>query len=442
MGKIIAVVSGKGGTGKTTTVAAISSCLAALGYKTLCIDFGAQMGNLDFSLCMYDYKPTEIREVLGGQIDIAEAAQEHPIIKDLSFLSVPPSFDPGEFSTGDIKPFFAEIRDEFDYCLIDSPPVTSASSKLALADADTAILVTTGELPAIGNASRAASLVRRMGVKDLRLLLNRVQPKNLKLLRTSVDAIIDIVGIRLIGIIPEDELIFRALHTKSPLIMYNKRRSAYDFLDVARRLADDDVPLRIHFQNKIYGKRGDTAHRIRNNSAPPPIIVDIKDKDDMKSKDEPHGTLVGSYGNPELWVESTLAEYNDEDLVRIQTITPNNFTGKETIRQRMWLHDILDDHGIPYLVRIIGYWPSRRRFQEAQCIYVEEKNVNETNRLINEYKDPGSIMTGDSSIADAVGVIAKYDESEGKLPQKKCTACGREIDFDHRKCPHCKAKLA
>jgi len=244
MGKIIAVTSGKGGTGKTTTVAAVSSCLAALGYKTLCVDFDLGLRNLDLALCMTDFAVADFTDVISKRLDLLEACHESTQIPKLYFLAAPVSYDPDTQGIPDVMPMFAEIRDEFDYCIVDSPSGIGLGFKLAHADADMSIIVTIGELPAMRDAQMTAGIVREMGVTDLRLLVNRVLPKNIKWLHTTIDDIIDSIGVQLIGVIPEDATVFRALHDNVPLILHSKRRAAYDFLDVARRIAGENIPLR------------------------------------------------------------------------------------------------------------------------------------------------------------------------------------------------------
>jgi len=244
MGKVIAVASGKGGTGKTTTVAAVSSCLAALGYKTLCIDFDAGLRNLDLSLCMTDFTVTDYMDVLSGQLKLMDACKESPQIPKLFFLSAPTDEVPNVVDAITLQAMFEEIRDEFDYCLVDAPSGIGPGFRLAHSNADMSVIVTTGELPAMRDAQRAAEAIREMGVKDLRLLVSRVQRKNLKRTKTTVDDIIDIIGVRLLGIVPEDKYVFRSLHANVPLILYKKRLAAYDFLDAARRISGEEIPLR------------------------------------------------------------------------------------------------------------------------------------------------------------------------------------------------------
>ena len=244
MGKAIAVASGKGGTGKTTTVAAISSCLAALGYRTLCIDFDAGLKNLDLSLCMDDFTVADYMDVHSGRMELMEACHEHPHLPNLFFLAAPTVYDTEYYDFEAIRRMYDEIRGSFDYCIVDSPPGISEGFRLVHTGADMSIIVTNGELPAVRDAQRAVETARNMGVAELRLLVNRVHPESLKRLRTTIDDVIDMVGIQLLGIVREDKSVMMSLHEDKPLILYKKRLAAYDFLDIARRIAGEDIPIR------------------------------------------------------------------------------------------------------------------------------------------------------------------------------------------------------
>ena len=243
MGKVIAVASGKGGTGKTTAVAALSSCLAVLGHKTLCIDFDAELRNLDLALGMTDFTVKDYMDVVSGKVDLMSACSESPKIPKLFFLSAPITSIPDDVDAAALKPMFDEVRKEFDYCLIDSPSGIGTGFQLANSNADMSIIITTGELASMRDANRAAGAVRDMGITNIRLLVNRVLPRNYKQIRTTVDDVIDTVGVQLLGLIPEDKNVFLSLHRNTPMILYRKRSSAYDFLDAARRITGDDIPL-------------------------------------------------------------------------------------------------------------------------------------------------------------------------------------------------------
>ena len=243
MSKVIAVASGKGGTGKTTVAAALSSCLAVLGHKTLCIDFDAELRNLDIALCMTDFAVMDFMDVVSGEMELMKACSESPKLPNLYFLSAPTEGIPEDIDKPALKEMLDEIREEFDYCIIDCPAGIGPGFCLAHTDVDMSIVVTTGDLASMRDANRTACAVRDLGVTNLRLIVNRVLKKNLKQIRTNVDDVIDSVGVQLLGLIPEDRGVFIAAHENTPLILYKKRVSAYDFLDAARRIAGDDIPL-------------------------------------------------------------------------------------------------------------------------------------------------------------------------------------------------------
>ncbi|MCL2628331.1 MAG: AAA family ATPase [Oscillospiraceae bacterium] len=240
---IIAVASGKGGTGKTTSVAAISSCLAVLGHKTLCIDFDTGLGNLDLALDMTDFSVMDFRDVLTGGVDLMSACSESPEIPNLFYLSAPTDRQPEETDREAIVEMFKKIRSTFEYCIIDAPPGIGTGFELAHADVDMSIIITTGELPSIRDAARAAGVLRDMEIENIRLIVNRVSRTKFKQIKTTIDDVIDSTGVQLLGIIAEDKNIFLALHEGVPLVLYNKRKAAYDFLDIALRIKGEEVPL-------------------------------------------------------------------------------------------------------------------------------------------------------------------------------------------------------
>ena len=206
-------------------------------------NFDAELRNLDIALCMSDFTVIDFMDVADGRLDIMEACSESTKIPNLYFLSAPPVGLPEGTEKSEFKNMFDEIRSEFDYCVIDCPAGIGMGFTLAHSYADMSIIVTTGDLASMRDANRTATAVREMGVENLRLIVNRVIPKNLKQIRTNVDDVIDAVGVQLLGLIPEDKNIFLAAHEETPLILYRKRVSAYDFLDAARRIAGDNVPL-------------------------------------------------------------------------------------------------------------------------------------------------------------------------------------------------------
>ena len=244
MGKVVVVASGKGGTGKTTAVAAVSSCLAALGYRTLCIDCDAGLRNLDISLCMTDFAVSDFTDVLDGLLSLEDACVEHPKIKNLFFLPAPAFTGPEEIVSDAMTELLAAAKESFDYCLIDSPAGIGAGFRLASHGADMAIIVSTGDISSIRDAQRAAELASEMGIRETRLLVNRVNPRTFNKINTTVDDVIDDVSAQLIGVVSEDESVFLSVHNDTPLILAKPKTAARQFLDVARRLTGETLPLK------------------------------------------------------------------------------------------------------------------------------------------------------------------------------------------------------
>ncbi|MDR2357607.1 MAG: AAA family ATPase [Oscillospiraceae bacterium] len=243
LGKIITVTSGKGGTGKTTSTAAISSCLAALGRRTLCIDCDVGLRNLDIALGMTDYSVSDFTDVLSGATPLEEACHEHPKIPGLFFLSAPVFLDVSDIEAGAMDELCKSAREKFDFCLIDSPAGVGEGFSLAARNADIVVVVATGDHMSMRGAHRAASILADSGAGEIRLLVNRVSARRFRRLRSTVDNVIDAVGAQLIGIVAEDETVVMAGATGTPLVLYRDGRASRQFLSIARRLTGENVPL-------------------------------------------------------------------------------------------------------------------------------------------------------------------------------------------------------
>lgn len=243
MGKVIVVASGKGGTGKTTTVGAISSCLAALGHKTLCIDCDAGLRNLDIILGMSEYAVTDFSDVIDGLVTLDAAVSEHPKISGLHFLPAPAFRGPEEIAPEAMTALMAQVKERYDYCLIDSPAGIGAGFRLAAHDADMALVVAVCDLSSMRDGQRVAEELRTLGIEEVRLVVNRVSVRNFRRIGMTVDDIIDTVSAQLIGLIEEDDSVFLASNTEIPLILYNDKKAALEFLQTARRLTGERIPL-------------------------------------------------------------------------------------------------------------------------------------------------------------------------------------------------------
>lgn len=243
MGQVIVITSGKGGTGKTTACAAMSSCLAALGHRVLAVDCDVGLRNLDISLGMGDFAVSDIADVAEGRVPLADAVHEHPELSGLFFLSAP-LYRPEEplafYATARL---FDLARESFEFVLVDSPAGIGSGFELAARHADSAIVVATADPASVRNAGRAVESLRELGLSDIRLLMNKLG-RGWSRYNTTVDDIIDASGARLIGIVREDEAVPTAAAYETLLILNSQGDAAHGFLEASRRLRGEDLPLK------------------------------------------------------------------------------------------------------------------------------------------------------------------------------------------------------
>lgn len=243
MGTSILMTSGKGGTGKTTCCAAIASFLASMGHSVLCVDCDAALRNLDLVLGLSEGVLWDFMDVVNGSIDLDTALLRHPEIDDLWFLSAPTELVPQDIGSEDLAGLIRELKNRFDYILLDSPAGIGPGFRLAASMADSAIIVSTGDTSSLRDGQRTAWELRGMGINDLRLLVNRVRPRSLRRIKRDIDDVIDAVGVRLIGIISDDDEVSEAGNLEIPLFLYGSRWAWGQFRAVAARVAGKRVRL-------------------------------------------------------------------------------------------------------------------------------------------------------------------------------------------------------
>ena len=422
MGKIITVVTGKGNMGKTTMVAAISSCLALLGNKTLCMDLTKGAKKLGLSLGIANNEGSENAavdhiDVLSGQGEVVEACTKHPRIPNLYHLSPSTSLDLSKFDDSFVKPMFSEIRREFDYCIIDTPSISSPGFKLAHADADMMIIVTSGKVKKMKDVREAIACAQDFKIDDIKIILNCVHPEKTLRIMPEIAEIANETGASLIGQIPNNVAIVHSLQSESPLVLPGENRISPDFLNVAQKILCFTDPLP---ESK--------PPQPSSNEVAGVSIEETTPLDDTSK-------FLGTYGDPKLWAQSTLINANFDDLIEVYAVVPSFEIPTESIRNRMWLHDLLDDMEIPYYIEA-GRSEGSKITVDAQHIFVENKNAATVSALIMAYNSSDSIV---KNIPDEEDETVFSDDG---IPQKKCPSCGEYIDFDYYVCPHCKESLS
>jgi len=236
---VIAVTSGKGGTGKTSLVGAVGSCLAAMGHPTLCIDMDVGLRNLDLTLGLTDRALMDFSDVLQGRCPLERAVVEHPQIQGLFLLTAPLS--PEGLDQERFCAVVDEAKEYFDFVFMDSPAGLGEGFQLARAAADRAIVVSAVDPAALRDAQRAVTELHDL--PQLHLVMNRVQPKLIAKLRTSIDSAMDAAGLPLLGVVPEDASVTMAAASGVPLVLATYKGAAPAYLNISKRLLGQRVPL-------------------------------------------------------------------------------------------------------------------------------------------------------------------------------------------------------
>ena len=245
MGEVLAFVSGKGGTGKTSVCAGIAVALAEEGKKILCIDCDVGLRNLDISLGLTDHCPLSFLDVLEGGYSLKDATT-HPDFPDLHFLTAPVNRPPEQIDASRFADFLMDARRSYDFIFLDAPAGVDAGFRLATATADRCIIVTGAGPAALRDAMRTGEVLELMGKRNVRLVVNRIQPKLFRSMHITVDDLMDASGLPLLGIIPEDPTVTLAATFNRPLLLYKPRSAASKAgLRISKRILGLPVPVQI-----------------------------------------------------------------------------------------------------------------------------------------------------------------------------------------------------
>ena len=239
MGQTISVVSGKGGTGKTSFTANVGMALAQMGHPTLCLDCDVGLRNLDIAMVMTDRAVMDFTDVLAGRCTLEEAAAAHPKQKNLFLLTAPNRETWVDESL--FQGLFEEINRKFDYCLVDAPAGLGIGFRLAISGADRAVVVTTTEASSLRDAQK--TVMELQNLRTVHLVVNRCRKKLMKSLHLTVDDAIDAAGLPLLGIIPEDETMPLYAGRGIALLLSDNDCAARAYRNIARRLEGRRTPM-------------------------------------------------------------------------------------------------------------------------------------------------------------------------------------------------------
>ncbi len=242
--KVVTITSGKGGVGKTTAVANLAVALAARNQKVTCVDADIGLRNLDVIMGLENRIVYDLVDVVEGRCRLRQAMIRDKRVPELYLIPAAQTRDKTAVSPSDMVRLCDELRPEVDWILIDSPAGIERGFKNAIAAADRILLMTNPEVSAVRDADRVVGLLNSEGKDSPSLVINQINPMMVKRGdMLSVEDVLDLLAIDLIGIVPEDENVIVASNKGQPLSLDSKSKAGLAFQNIARRLMGEQVPF-------------------------------------------------------------------------------------------------------------------------------------------------------------------------------------------------------
>lgn len=243
MGEVIVITSGKGGVGKTTTTANIGAGLSRFDKKVVVIDTDLGLRNLDVVMGLENLIVYNLVDVIEGNCRLKQALIRDKRYDNLYLLPSAQTKDKTAISPGQMKKLTSELKEEFDYILLDCPAGIEQGFQNAVAGADRAIIVTTPEVSAIRDADRIIGLLENNQMKRLDLIINRIRMDMVKRGdMMSVDDVTEILAIPLIGAIPDDEQVVIGTNQGEPVIGLDSK-AGMAYMNICKRIMGVEVPF-------------------------------------------------------------------------------------------------------------------------------------------------------------------------------------------------------
>ena len=243
MSELIVITSGKGGVGKTTSTANIGTGLAKLGKSVVMIDTDIGLRNLDVVMGLENRIVYNLVDVVEGNCRMKQALIKDKRYSNLCLLPSAQTRDKTAVNPEQMKKLIEELRPEFDYILLDCPAGIEQGFKNAIAAADRALIVTTPEVSAIRDADRIIGLLEANDIHRINLIVNRLRMDMVKRGdMMSIEDVIDILAIDLIGAVPDDEHIVIATNQGEPLAG-DSSLAGTAYMNICKRILGEEVPL-------------------------------------------------------------------------------------------------------------------------------------------------------------------------------------------------------
>ena len=269
MAKVLVVTSGKGGVGKTTTTAALGAALAQTGQTVVVVDFDVGLRNLDLIMGAERRVVFDLINVIQGAAKLQQALIRDKRLDTLWLLPASQTRDKDALTATGVARVIAELKEKFDWVICDSPAGIERGATLAMRHADTAVIVTNPEISSVRDSDRIIGLLDSKTEKaekgeriNKHLLISRYDAgRAARGEMLSLDDVLDILSIPLLGVVPESEDVLRASNIGSPVTICSPSSApARAYCDAVRRLKGENVPMTIptdkkRLMEKLFGRR-------------------------------------------------------------------------------------------------------------------------------------------------------------------------------------------
>ncbi|EYU17032.1 MULTISPECIES: septum site-determining protein MinD [Photorhabdus] len=266
MARIIVVTSGKGGVGKTTSSAAIATGLAQRGKKTVVIDFDIGLRNLDLIMGCERRVVYDFVNVIQGDVSLNQALIKDKRTENLYILPASQTRDKDALTPEGVEKVLTDLdKQGFDFIICDSPAGIESGALIALYFADEAIITTNPEVSSVRDSDRILGILASKSRRAERgedpikehLLLTRYNPGRVSRGdMLSMEDVLEILCIPLIGVIPEDQSVLRSSNQGEPVILDTESDAGKAYADTVERLLGEERPFRfIEEEKKGFLKR-------------------------------------------------------------------------------------------------------------------------------------------------------------------------------------------
>ncbi|WP_147532496.1 septum site-determining protein MinD [Bacillus marasmi] len=246
MGEAIVITSGKGGVGKTTTSANLGTALALQGKRVCLVDTDIGLRNLDVVMGLENRIIYDLVDVIQGKCKIHQALVKDKRFEDLLYLlPAAQTLDKTAVTPEQMKALVTELKQDYDYIIIDCPAGIEHGYKNAIAGADKAIVVTTPEVSAVRDADRIIGLLEKEeSIESPKLVINRIRNhlmKNGDML--DVDEVTAHLSVDLLGIVADDDEVIKASNHGEPIALNPNSKASIAYRNIARRILGESIPL-------------------------------------------------------------------------------------------------------------------------------------------------------------------------------------------------------